>query len=163
MINFKNRLIYVVTKKDSYPSCCVDQAEYFIRLNKLSGESCVKIRKSYRDIWSEFIKRPAGRVAGFDFSRSMNVKFGRERMGEFHSLRLNIKNRIDFLKYDRLCLDTEIRLAESSGSYLLPVLKFMEQVNAGATIDNEDGRWVNVISIKRMTEIMTWKFIQASK
>lgn len=143
--------------------CCVARAEYFIKINNTSNESCVEIRKYYRDIWVEFIKKPAGRQARFDFSRAMNAKFGRERMGQFHSLRMNIKNRIDFLKYGRVGVEAEVRLAESGADLLVPVLKFMEKVNAGATIDTEDGLWVNVISVKRLTEIVAWKFIQASK
>lgn len=159
MNSLARNFLAVVANPNEYPMCVVDSATYFTKLKTQSNANCLEIKKNYRDIWNDFITRPLGRKDGFAFSTKMRIKYGRERMSEFYSLRSKINDYHRILKYDKHSFLAEIKLVKIDNKELTDVLKFIENFNQGL-YNKDSGSWIMTIPAKRFSEIIVWKMIQ---
>lgn len=151
----------VLSNKCKYPVCVVRSAERFKHISEMSSASCTEIRGHYRDVWNAFKKCPTSRLGKFKFSMILRDRFGKDRMSVFHTLINNIKEHRVFIKYEARVLKCEIALASLPKEELISCLKFVEEVNSGATESYEAGEWYNMITPERFSEIILWRLINS--
>jgi len=151
----------VLSNKCQYPICVVRSAERFKHISDRSSASCTEIRGNYRDVWNAFKKCPSSRLGKFKFSISLNDRFGKDRMSVFHTLINNIKEHRVFIKYEARVLKCEIALARLPKEELRSCLKFVEEVNSGATESCETDGWYSMITPERFSEIVLWRLINS--
>ena len=139
------------------PPCILYSIRTFNHVNRLSNQASLEIRTKYRDVWNEYIRRPRfGRTEKFAFSNHMTVKFGRQRVSNFHELLQRRRDRRDWLTVQSPVLRAELRLASCANTELKPIVEWVADLNANNP-SRVPNKWINWISPKHVSEIALWR------
>lgn len=159
MISIKSLIRDV--EHNSLPECISHFIHTFNDLSRKSNEASLEIRSNYLDIWREYVKRPRiGRTEKLKFSNYLMEKFGRQRVGEFHKLCQQRRDRRDWMTIQSFVLRAELKLVGCSKCELIPIMEWVSKWNLGepTRVPND---WINWISPKHVSEIALWRLVNS--
>lgn len=141
------------------PECVRYQLEQFHELKEESNLASVRIRNEYREIWYDWIVRDTIYHKRASWSQYMNSKYGRERMGEFHTLCSLRSAYQDFIRYELPAVRAMIELMICPIDELNEIHQWVCEVNYTGK-GFPPNVWVNKISPRNFSEVILWRLIR---
>ena len=158
MKTLKQKVKEILNNKDNFPLCVVNHASRINDIIAKSNDSYLTIKKSYHDIWIDFVKnKHLNRFSRHGLSKYLSMKYDRTILSEFYKLRVLISNKNTEITYQRNKLDAELRLLYADTNELREVLSFIESYNSSRSI--EKLFWVDILEPEVLSEIILWRKI----
>ena len=154
----------VYDNQSKYPPCIVSKVNYLISRKIENKNACKTIRSKYKDIWSDYIKKPKGRIQKMNYSMFLNNKYGRTRMSEFHSLKEKTNNTWNnILRYDLICIIHEIKLTKFTknelSEFLINLSNYIEHNKDIDVVDKKYRNFVIYVTPLRLSEIVLFLLV----